>query len=61
MQPENITPGLRPRCDVCGQPASVWTVARGLDTARCRRCNALERDLQRHADTLFRLPGDPTP
>ena len=55
------TPGLRERCDVCGQPACVWTVARGLDTARCRRCDALERELQRHADTLFRLPGDPTP
>lgn len=48
--------GLRFRCDVCGQPASRWTVARGLDTAHCRRCDALHRDLERHAETLFRLP-----
>ena len=56
MASPDATPSLRPRCDVCGQPACVWTVARGLDTARCRRCDALERELQRHADTLFRCP-----
>lgn len=53
--------GLRPRCDVCRQPARVWTQGAATDTARCLRCDELERALREHAATLFLMPWNPTP